>query len=77
MQHTTFLKLKEIHDDSCTMTLPPLLTDSTIISHMEYTMHAEVDESTPPLNGKKNPPWQDRLKHDITIILSDEKIKKK
>ena len=24
-------------------------------------MHADDAESTPPLKGKKNPPWQERL----------------
>jgi len=62
MQNIISLNFRRLREDGVHI-LPPLLTESTIISHIEYTIHAEEAESTPPLNGKKNPPWQDRLKY--------------
>lgn len=55
-------------------TSPPALTASTTIVHMEYTTQAVEEESTPPLSGKKNPPWHERLGRNNQSITNSLRI---
>jgi len=54
--------------------LPPASTCFTIRLHIENTIHAVLDESTPPLSGTRNPPCPERLK--VKTPVSDISYKK-